>query len=95
MGVADDRRGAVDDAGDLDHDAQVGAAAAEVLADARLDLAPAEGDAVVAGDGDLVPPVEVRLGVARRSGRRGGRGGSRGAGGRPRRRRRGGRRRWS
>ena len=52
------------DAGDLDHDAEVGAAAAEVLADVGIDLAAAERDAVVAGDGDLVPPVEVSLRVA-------------------------------
>ena len=40
-----------------------GAAAGEVLADGRLDLAAAERDPVLAGHGDLVPPVEVMLGV--------------------------------
>src|SRR5689334_20419749 len=57
-GVADDRRGAVPDAGDLELDAEVGAPAAEVLADLGLDLAPAEGDAVLAWHRDLVPPGE-------------------------------------
>ena len=53
----------MDDAADFDRHAEVGPAAAEVLADPGADLAAAEGDPVFAGDGDLVPPVEVGLGV--------------------------------
>ena len=56
-------RGPVDGAGHFDDDTQVGCAAGEVLADLGLDLAAAQRDAVLAGDGDLVPPFLVALGV--------------------------------
>src|SRR5208283_3089672 len=63
MGVADDRGGAVDHAGYLDHDPQVGPSSGEVLANRRLDLAAAERDPILAWNGNLVPPLEVIPGV--------------------------------
>ena len=63
MGVANDRRGPIDGPGHFDDDAEVGCSAGEILADLGLDLAAAKRDAVMAGDGDLVPPFEIMLGV--------------------------------
>src|SRR5262249_20576236 len=57
--VPDHRRGAVSNTGDLDDHAEVGGASGEVLADGPLDFPPAQCDAVLAGHGNLVPPVEI------------------------------------
>src|SRR5262249_22999454 len=64
MRVANDRRRPINRTGDFHDDAQVGCSSGKILADLLLDLAPAQGDTVLAGDGDFVPPFLVSQGVS-------------------------------